>query len=49
MKTAGRENQKRYSVAVASRVQGTEGENNPAQSGGLAARKNPATGEVFFS
>jgi len=31
------------------RREGTEGENNPAPWGGLAAGKNPATGEVFFS
>ena len=48
MKTAGRENQKRYSNHVASRAHGTEGEHKPARWGGLDARKTPAAGEVFF-
>jgi hypothetical protein len=33
---------------VASRDYGTEGQNNPAQWGGLDGKKPPATGEVFF-
>jgi len=40
MKTAGRETQKRYGIFVASRVYGMDGENNPAQWGGLDVRKN---------
>jgi hypothetical protein len=39
MKTAGRETQKRYETLVASRDHGTEGENNPAQWGGLDGKK----------
>jgi hypothetical protein len=39
MKTAGRENQERYKSLVASRDQGTEGQNNPAQWGGLEGKK----------
>jgi hypothetical protein len=50
MKIAGRENQKRYATAlVASRVYGTEGENNPAQSTRLDVKKKSGHGRsVFF-
>jgi hypothetical protein len=49
MKTAARENQERYTHVVASRVNGTEGENNPAQCGGLDGQKNSGHGRsVFF-
>jgi hypothetical protein len=33
---------------AASRDQGTEGQNNPAQRGGLDGKKNPAAGKLFF-
>jgi hypothetical protein len=49
MKTAGRENQERYKNVVASRDQGTEGENNPAQLGGLDVQKNSGHGRSVFS
>jgi hypothetical protein len=49
MKTAGRETQKRYKNRVASRAQGTEGKNNPAQWGGLDGKKNSGQRRsVFF-
>jgi hypothetical protein len=48
MKTAGRENQERYTNALASRVNGTEGENNPAQWGGLDVQKNSGHGRSVF-
>jgi len=50
MKIAGRENQKRYATAlVASRVYGTEGENNPAQSTRLDVKKKSGhRRSVFF-
>jgi hypothetical protein len=50
MKTAGRENPNRYLTAqVASRVYGTEGENNPAQSTWLDVRKKSGQRRsVFF-
>jgi hypothetical protein len=49
MKTAGRENQKRYTNVVASRVYGTEGENNLAPWGGLDVKKTSGHGRsVFF-
>jgi hypothetical protein len=49
MKTAGRENQKRYTDVVASRVCGTEGRNNPAPWGGLDGKKNSGHRKsVFF-
>jgi hypothetical protein len=48
MKTAGRENQSRYRNLVASRAHGTEGQNNPAQWGGLDGKKNSGhRGSVF--
>jgi hypothetical protein len=49
MKTAGKENQKRYRTFVASRDQGTEGENNPAQWGGLDGKKNSGHRTSVFS
>jgi hypothetical protein len=49
MKTAGRENQKRYTTVVASRDHGTEDENNPAQWGGLDGKKKSGhRRSVFF-
>jgi hypothetical protein len=49
MKTTGRENRKRYGVFVASRGQGTEGKNNPAQWGGLDGKKKSGhRRSVFF-
>jgi hypothetical protein len=50
MKTAGRENPNRYStVLVATRAYGTEGENNPAQWGGLDVKKKSGHWRsVFF-
>ena len=39
MKTTAREIQKRYGTSVASRDQGTEGENIPAQWGGLDVKE----------
>jgi hypothetical protein len=50
MKTAGRETHNRYAtVSVASRDHGTEGENNPAQWGGLDGKKKSGHGRsVFF-
>jgi hypothetical protein len=48
MKTAGRETQKRYAIFVASRVCGTEGENNPAQWGGLDVKKQSGHGRSIF-
>jgi hypothetical protein len=49
MKTAGRETQKRYKNRVASRAQGTEGKNNPAQWGGLDGKKNSGQRRSVFS
>ena len=49
MKTAGRENQKRYTSVVASRAHGTEGENNPAQRSGLDGKKNSGHRRSVFS
>jgi hypothetical protein len=49
MKTAGKENQKRYRTLVASRDQGTEGENNPAQWGGLDGKKKSGHRRSVFS
>ena len=49
MKTAGKENPKRCENAAASRDQGTEGNDNPAQRGGLEANKTPAAGRGVFS
>jgi hypothetical protein len=49
MKTADRENQKRYASVVASRAHGTEGENNPAQWGGLDGKKNSGRRRSVFS
>jgi hypothetical protein len=49
MKTAGRENQKRYRTSVATRDRGTEGESNPAQWGGLDGKKKSGRKRsVFF-
>jgi hypothetical protein len=48
MKTAGKENQKRCANEAAFRDHGTEGQNNPAQRGGLEAIKTPAAGKLFF-
>lgn len=49
MKTADRETQKRYGIAVASRDPGTEGKNNPAQWGGLdVEKKSGQRRSVFF-
>jgi len=50
MKTAGRENPNRYTtVLVASRVYGTEAENNSAQWGGLdVEKKSGHTRSLFF-
>src|SRR5277367_5149605 len=49
MKTAGRENQKRCANEAASRDHGTEGQNNPAQRGGLEAKKKSGhRRSVFF-
>jgi hypothetical protein len=39
MKAAGSETQKRYETLVASQDHGAEGENNPAQWGGLEGKK----------
>jgi hypothetical protein len=49
MKTAGRENQKRYTSVVATRDHGTESENNPAQWGGLDGKKNSGHRRSVFS
>jgi hypothetical protein len=49
MKTAGRETQKRYKNRVASRAQGTEGKDNPAQWGGLDGKKNSGQRRSVFS
>jgi hypothetical protein len=49
MKTAGRETEKRYKNRVASRAQGTEGKNNPAQWGGLDGKKNSGQRRSVFS
>src|ERR1700677_424529 len=49
MKTAGRENQKRYRNRVASRAPGTEGQNKPARWGGLDGKKNSGHKRSFFS
>jgi hypothetical protein len=49
MKTAGKENQKRYKTFVATRDQETEGQNNPAQWGGLDGKKKSGhRRSVFF-
>jgi hypothetical protein len=49
MKTAGRETQKRYKNRVASRAHGPEGQNNPAQWGGLDGKKNSGQSRSVFS
>jgi hypothetical protein len=49
MKTAGRETPKRYRTSVASRDQGTKGQNNPAQWGGLDVQENSGHGRSLFS
>jgi hypothetical protein len=49
MKTAARENQKRYRNRVASRDHGTEGQNNPALWGGLDGKKNSGHRKSVFS
>ena len=49
MKTAGREDQKRWLNEAASREHGTEGQNNLAQRGGLDCKKKSGRGKgVFF-
>ena len=49
MKNADKENQKRYTSVVASRAPGTEGQNEPAQPGGLDGKKNSGQRRsVFF-
>ena len=49
MKTAGREDQKRWLNEAASREHGTEGQNNLAQRSGLEAKKKSGRGKgVFF-
>jgi hypothetical protein len=48
MKTAGRETQKRYKNLVASRAYGTEGQNKPAQRGGLDGKKNSGRRRSVF-
>jgi len=48
MKTAGRETQKRYKNRVASRAQGTEGKNNPAQWDGPDGKKNSSQRRRIF-
>jgi hypothetical protein len=49
MKTAGKENQKRYKTFVATRDQETEGQNNPAQWGGLDGKKKSGHRRSVFS
>jgi hypothetical protein len=49
MKNADRENQKRYTSVVASRAPGTEGQNKPAQWGGLDGKKNSGDRRSVFS
>jgi hypothetical protein len=49
MKTAGRENQKRYTSVVASRAPGTEGQNKPARWDGLDGKKNSGHRRSVFS
>jgi hypothetical protein len=49
MKIAGRKKQKRYRNLVASRAHGTEGENKPAQRGGLDGKKNSGHRKSVFS
>src|ERR1700733_11410349 len=49
MKNADKESQKRYTSVVASRAPGTEGQNEPAQPGGLDGKKNSGQRRsVFF-
>src|SRR5271170_3088888 len=48
-KTAGRENQKRCVKEAASRDLGTEGQNTPAQRGGLDGKKNSGHRRSVFS
>src|SRR5271168_3029199 len=48
-KTAGRENQKRWLNRAASRDHGTEGQNNPAQRGGLDGKKSSGRRRSLFS
>src|SRR5271170_2952183 len=49
-KTAGKENQKRCVNEAASRDHGTEGQNDPAQRGGLEGKKKSSRRRsVFFS
>src|ERR1700726_1674030 len=47
MKTAGRKT--KATNVVASRAHGTEGQNNPAPSGGLDGKKNSGQGRSVFS
>jgi hypothetical protein len=47
MKTAGRKT--KATNVVASRAHGTEGQNNPAPSGGLDDKKNSGQGRSVFS
>jgi hypothetical protein len=49
MKTAGRENQKRWQKEAASRDHGTEDQNKPAQRGGLENRKKSGRRRSVFS
>jgi hypothetical protein len=49
MKTAGKENQTRCANEAASRNHGTEGDNNPAQWGGLEAKKKSSRRKSLFS
>jgi hypothetical protein len=48
MRTAGRETQNATELFVASRDQGTEGENNPAQWGGLDGKKKSGYRRSIF-